>query len=33
MGPGEVSTLPGIVEDVHFKLPSALVELEARAAC
>jgi len=32
LGPVEVSTLPGIVEDVQFKLPAALVEPEARAA-
>ena len=32
LGPVEVSALPGIVEDVSFKLPSALVEPEASAA-
>ena len=31
-GPVEVSTLPGLVEDVSFKLPAALVEPEASAA-
>lgn len=33
LGPVEVSTLPGIVEDVQFKLPAALAETEASAAC
>jgi 4-hydroxy-3-methylbut-2-enyl diphosphate reductase len=32
LGPIEVSTLPGIIEDVQFKLPAALVEPEASAA-
>jgi 4-hydroxy-3-methylbut-2-en-1-yl diphosphate reductase len=32
LGPVEVTTLPGIVEDVQFKLPAALVEPEASAA-
>ena len=32
LGPVEVSALPGIVEDVAFKLPAALVEPEASAA-
>jgi 4-hydroxy-3-methylbut-2-enyl diphosphate reductase len=32
LGPVEVSTMPGIVEDVHFKLPAALLEPEASAA-
>ncbi|MDB5372223.1 MAG: 4-hydroxy-3-methylbut-2-enyl diphosphate reductase [Belnapia sp.] len=32
LGPVEVSTLPGIVEDISFKLPAALVEAEASAA-
>ncbi len=32
LGPVEVSTMPGIVEDVQFKLPAALVETEASAA-
>jgi 4-hydroxy-3-methylbut-2-en-1-yl diphosphate reductase len=32
LGPVEVGTLPGIVEDVQFKLPAALAEPEARAA-
>jgi 4-hydroxy-3-methylbut-2-enyl diphosphate reductase len=32
LGPVEVSTLPGIIEDVQFKLPAALVEPEASAA-
>ena len=31
LGPVEVSTLPGIVEDVSFKLPAALAEAEASA--
>jgi 4-hydroxy-3-methylbut-2-enyl diphosphate reductase len=31
-GPVEVSTLPGIIEDVQFKLPAALMEAEASAA-
>ena len=33
LGPVEVSTMDGIVEDVHFKLPAALLEPEASAAC
>jgi 4-hydroxy-3-methylbut-2-enyl diphosphate reductase len=32
LGPVEVSTMPGIVEDVHFKLPAALLEPAASAA-
>ncbi len=32
LGPVEVSTMDGIVEDVHFKLPAALLEPEASAA-
>jgi 4-hydroxy-3-methylbut-2-enyl diphosphate reductase len=32
LGPIEVTTLPGIIEDVQFKLPAALVEPEASAA-
>lgn len=32
LGPVEVSTMPGIVEDVQFKLPAALVETEASVA-
>jgi 4-hydroxy-3-methylbut-2-enyl diphosphate reductase len=32
LGPVEVSTMGGIVEDVHFKLPAALLEPEASAA-
>ncbi|MCO6415331.1 4-hydroxy-3-methylbut-2-enyl diphosphate reductase [Siccirubricoccus sp. KC 17139] len=32
LGPVEVSTLPGIVEDVQFKLPAALTEPAASAA-
>jgi 4-hydroxy-3-methylbut-2-enyl diphosphate reductase len=32
LGPVEVSTLPGIVEDVQFKLPAALTAPEASAA-
>ncbi|WP_456307372.1 hypothetical protein [Paeniroseomonas aquatica] len=32
LGPVEVSALPGIVEDISFKLPAALVEPEASAA-
>jgi 4-hydroxy-3-methylbut-2-enyl diphosphate reductase len=32
LGPVEVSTMPGIVEDVHFKLPAALQGPEASAA-
>jgi 4-hydroxy-3-methylbut-2-enyl diphosphate reductase len=32
LDPIEVSTLPGIIEDVQFKLPAALVEPEASAA-
>jgi 4-hydroxy-3-methylbut-2-en-1-yl diphosphate reductase len=31
-GPVELATLPGIVEDVQFKLPPALLESETRAA-
>jgi 4-hydroxy-3-methylbut-2-enyl diphosphate reductase len=31
-GPVEVSTLPGIIEDVQFKLPAELMALEASAA-
>ena len=32
LGPVEVSTMPGITEDVHFKLPAPLLEPEASAA-
>jgi len=32
LGPVEVSTIAGIVEDVHFKLPAALLAPEASAA-
>jgi 4-hydroxy-3-methylbut-2-enyl diphosphate reductase len=32
LGPVEVSTMAGIVEDVQFKLPAALLEPEASAA-
>jgi 4-hydroxy-3-methylbut-2-enyl diphosphate reductase len=32
LGPVEVGTLPGIVEDVQFKLPPGLAEPEASAA-
>ncbi|MDO9710783.1 4-hydroxy-3-methylbut-2-enyl diphosphate reductase [Paracraurococcus lichenis] len=32
LGPVEVSTMPGLVEDVQFKLPAALLEQEARTA-
>ena len=32
LGPVEVSTMGGIVEDVQFKLPAALLEPEASAA-
>jgi 4-hydroxy-3-methylbut-2-enyl diphosphate reductase len=31
LGPVEVSTMGGIVEDVQFKLPAALLEPEASA--